>query len=133
MGTPLFPSLVNPLGFDAQRGIFYKYKKGYLLLLEDLPATAEIWESTVFINSMLVGKFVEHAGQIVGYYFRSQFKTICDGSSLLAFSPLKAGQAKECHRVYSDESLVIVEFDSCGTLALSPLCNSSIQTILEEQ
>ena len=133
MGTPLFPSLVSRIGFDAQRGIFYKYKKGYLLLLRDLPADAEIWESTVFINSMLVGKFVEHNSEIVGYYFRSQFKTICDSSSLLAFSGSKAGQAKQCHRVYSDESLVIVEFDSCGTLALSPLCNTTIQTILEEQ
>lgn len=133
MPTPLFQSLLNPVGFDVQKGIFYRYKKGWLLALRDLKAETKVYESTVFINSMLIGKFVYSGEELVGYYFTSQFKSICNGACLLAYAGSKAGLAKECNRVYSDESLVIIEYAGCGTLAISPVCNYSIQTILEEQ
>lgn len=133
MGTPLFQSLVSEIGFTAQQGIFYKYKKGWLLPIIPLSEKTKIWIGNVFINSMLVGKFVESTDGIVGYYFTSAFKTIATDSYLLAYLVNKSGSAKTCHKVFSDENLVIVEYDGCGTLAISPACSNSISVILEEQ
>ena len=133
MPIPLFQSLVNAVGFDCKRGEFYRYKKGWILPLRDLKANDQVYESTVFINTMLNGKFVYSIDELVGYYFTSQFKTICNGSCLLAYLANKSGMAKSSNRIYSDENLVIVDYPECGTLAISPKANYSIQTILEEQ
>lgn len=133
MHTPLFQSLISPIGIVAQKGIFVPYKKGWILPLRDLSPETHVYESTVFINSMLNGKFVYSDDELVGYYFTSQFKAICNGSCLMAYLANKSGMAKESNRVYSDNTLVIIEYPECGCLAISPICNYSIQTILEEQ
>lgn len=133
MATPLFPYLVKKVQKDYKRGVFHKYKNGWLLPIIDLKANTPVYESGTFLNSWLIGKFIEYDSEVVGYFFTSHHRTIVNQSYLLAYNGIKAGLVKNCNRVYSEENLVILEYPNSGTMAISPLVDSSILTILEEQ
>lgn len=134
MGGQLFPSLLNTFKESYPSAIFSAFNNGYLLPVATIKEGDSYSYGSVFIDSMITGQFIiNSAGSIIAYYFHSAFKIINHGSFIISYMQTKAGHAKECKRVYADDSVVILDFVDCGMAVISPEVNSQILSILEEQ
>ena len=129
MAIPLFPSMSFAIDFEPQIGIFYKFQKGWILPIAEIKPDYQLTLEGVFLNGMLTGKFVKHEDITVAYFFISSFTVSCNGASLFAYIKNRAGLAKTCRRVYSDDHIVILDYPNCGVVAISPKVNSAISTI----
>lgn len=132
MAGQLFHS-TKTVDFDMCSGVFHQFLHGWILPTVDLHKGDELVLSATFIKSMLNGQFVERNSQRVGFYFSSGLSTYCNGACLTAYAKTRAGMAKKCNRVYADDDLVILEFPTCGVMALSPKVNSFLGAVFEEQ
>ena len=131
---PLFRKTGLALTEDFEAGIFQPYKNGWILPAVTLKPTNFYCFGTQFLQSFLTGvTILNEESEVCGYFFSTSHEVVADGAFILGFTPSKAGLARECHRIFSDENLVILEFKNCGTLALSPKVCDSLEHILESQ
>lgn len=134
MGTQLFPSLANRFKEDYASSIFWPFQGGFILPVNDIKRGDTYSFGKVFIDTMARGQFiVNDSGTVIAYYFRSSFKLVNHSAFIICYLQAKAGLAKECKRVYADDSLVILDFTGCGMAIISPQANDKIASILEEQ
>lgn len=114
-------------------GTFYEISGQYVLptkaIAEDQVLTLG---NKLSLSCMFTIHFVLLDGERVGFAFSSQFTTHNGGSYLMTYLRNK-GQATEHETIIKDDDLVVYHYPNKGTLAISPLVNSELITVFEEQ
>jgi hypothetical protein len=118
---------------DCKPGEFYELAGLYFLPLQDLAAgTALVLGPRLPLSCMFEIHFAMIGSERVGYFLQSRFEVVNGGGYLQTYLKGK-GPAKETEVLIKDETLVVYNFPNRGALAITPLVNSEIETILTEQ
>lgn len=118
---------------DCKPGQFYELAGLYFLPTRDIVAGQELTEGQrLAASGMFEIWFAMLGTERCGFIFRSQFETVNKGAYLLTRMRGK-GQATEVEVLAKSEDLVVYNYPNVGTLAVSPLVNSEIDTIFVEQ
>lgn len=119
---------------ECRPGVFIECAEGHVLPTVVVPEnTLLIIGERLPLNCMFDIYFVTNAeGARVGFLFNSKFQVINGGSYLLTKLASKS-KAEVAEVLIREEDLVVYNYPNKGTLAISPLVNSEIETILAEQ
>lgn len=118
---------------DCKPGEFYELAGLYFLPTREIAAGQDLLEDQKLAYSgMFEVWFVQHGGVRCGYVFKSHFETHNKGAYLLTRLRNK-GPATEVEVLAKNDDLVLYHYPNIGTLAISPLVNSEIETIFVEQ
>ena len=118
---------------DSHPGRFIEVDGAYLLVTQVIPAGSELHVGTALpVTCMFDINFMMLNNHRVGFLFKTRFEVENGGAYLITYLRNK-GPATESETLVKDESLVVYHYPNKGTLAISPLVNSEIETILQEQ
>lgn len=118
---------------DCFPGAFHSVGQKFFLPTKLVSSGSDVVEGQKLpLTCMFEINFAMVGGERVGFLFQSRFETENGGAWLRTFLRNK-GQATDTETLIKDEHLVLYNFPNKGTLAISPLVNSEIATIFEEQ
>lgn len=121
------------LVLDANPGRFIEVDGAFLLTTQKVLAGAELHVGQpLHVSCMFDINFMMMNNQRIGFLFKTRFEVDNGGAYLMTYLRNK-GQATESETLIKDENLVVFHYPNKGTLAISPLVNSEIETILQEQ
>lgn len=123
---------MKPL-LDASPGLFYEVDGAFLLPTQLIPAGSDLRVGPALpVTCMFDINFMLVDGHRVGFLFKTRFEVENGGSYLMTYLRNK-GVATVSETLVKDENLVVFHYPNKGTLAISPLVNQEIETILQEQ
>lgn len=118
---------------DAVPGRFLEVEGAFLLPTQIIPAGSDMHVGPALpVTCMFDINFMLVDGQRVGFLLKTRFEVENGGSYLMTYLRNK-GQATTSETLVKDEHLVVFHYPNKGTLAISPLVNQEIETILQEQ
>jgi hypothetical protein len=116
-----------------EQGIFYQLGGGYAITSQDFPPTTFELREELAVNNMLRMTELFHNEVHVGYWFYSAFKVMNKGGVLCVYMESRREKATKATVLIKQPDIVVIELEGCGVLAISPLVNLNLNSILSEQ
>ncbi len=121
------------LVIPTEPGIFCSIESGHIITPQAVqPGQIDII-SEIQLNTMFQLYEIGRSGQSIGYYLYSGFKVKNKGGVLVTYLENKRGKATQGDCVFRSLDLTVYDIANCGSIAISPVVNDSIKSILSEQ
>jgi hypothetical protein len=118
---------------DVRAGEFYALDKGHAIFNHDRGPSEYSLGSKFELNAMFDMWSLCSGDEQVGYYFVSGFKTENKGGYVLTYMESKRGRATSHRLVIRLPELMVYDFPSCGTIAISTKVSPKVESIFMEQ
>ncbi len=117
----------------TEKGIFCPLQSGHILTTKSMDAGHYTLGRQIEMATMFRMHELLRDGLNVGFYLYSGFKVLNKGGVLITFLESKRGKATDGSIVFRHNELVVYDVNGCGSIAVSPMVNDKIASILSEQ
>jgi hypothetical protein len=116
-------------------GLFYDLSDGIFLPIVEISEFSELHIAEIIpaADCMFTINWVELDGVKCGYLFNSKFEIINNGGFITTFLQSGKGKASNVEVLAKSEHLILYHFPNRGSMAVSPIVNSTIANVFESQ